>query len=130
MRTTMQIADRGLSPVIAATKELWHQYHLTYDLTGHVAKEVRRALSIERPNTRPRIKGRNSRPPTRSWRTRSSALASWQHGMGEAPETLRSSQARGTGTVLGKLSLKFDGYTSMIAQGLTVTSISSPQTSP
>jgi hypothetical protein len=45
----------------AATKKLWRQYHLTYDQTRHVAKEVRRALSIERPNTRTRAGARLSR---------------------------------------------------------------------
>jgi hypothetical protein len=58
MRTTLQMVDRGLSPVIAATKKLWRQYHLTYDQTRYVAKEVRRALSIERPTTRTRAVAR------------------------------------------------------------------------
>ena len=39
----------GLHQVINATKKLWRQYHLTYDQTHYVAKEVRRALAIERP---------------------------------------------------------------------------------
>ena len=40
--------------MIAATKKLWRQYPLTYDQTRDVAKEVRRALAIERPKTRTR----------------------------------------------------------------------------
>ena len=56
MRTTSVNAKSSLSlmPVIAATKKLWRQYHLTYDQTHYVAKEVRRALAIERPKTRKR----------------------------------------------------------------------------
>jgi hypothetical protein len=58
---TLQMLDRGLSPVSAATKKLWRQYHLTYDQTRYVAKEVRRTLSIERANTRTRAGARLSR---------------------------------------------------------------------
>jgi hypothetical protein len=49
MRTTSANAKSSpsLLPVIAATKKLWRQYHLTYDQTHYVAKEVRRALAIE-----------------------------------------------------------------------------------
>jgi integrase/recombinase XerD len=56
VRTTSAKAKSSspLPPVFAASKELWHQYHLTYDQTHYVAKEVRRALPIERPNTRRR----------------------------------------------------------------------------
>jgi hypothetical protein len=61
MRTTLHMVDRGLSPVIAATTKLWRQYHLTYDQTRSMAKEVRRALSIERTNTRTRAVARLSR---------------------------------------------------------------------
>src|SRR6266478_2880567 len=39
---------QGLRSVINATKKLWRQHHLTYDQTRYVAKEVRRALVIER----------------------------------------------------------------------------------
>jgi hypothetical protein len=53
-----------LVPVIAATKKLWRQYHLTYDQTHYVAKEVRRALTIERPKTRQRMVARLSRMVT------------------------------------------------------------------
>jgi integrase/recombinase XerD len=54
-----------LKPVIAATKKLWRQYHLTYDQTHYVAKEVRRALAIERPKTRKRVVARLSREEER-----------------------------------------------------------------
>jgi hypothetical protein len=54
VRTTSAKAKPSspLLPVIAATKKLWHQYHPTDDQTHYAAKEVRRALPIERPNTR------------------------------------------------------------------------------
>jgi integrase/recombinase XerD len=52
-------------PVIAATKKLWRQYHLTYDQTHYVAKEVRRALAIERPKTPTRVVARLSREEER-----------------------------------------------------------------
>jgi integrase/recombinase XerD len=54
-----------LKSVIAATKKLWRQYHLTYDQTHCVAKEVRRALVIERPKTRTRVVARLSREEER-----------------------------------------------------------------
>lgn len=50
-----------LNSVIAATMKLWRQYHLTYDQTHYGAKEVRRALAIERPKTRKRVVARLSR---------------------------------------------------------------------
>jgi integrase/recombinase XerD len=67
MRTTSVKAksSSSLLPVIAATKKLWRQYHLTYDQTHYVAKEVRRALSIERPKTRKRVVARLSRDEER-----------------------------------------------------------------
>jgi integrase/recombinase XerD len=55
----------GLKAVIAATKKLWRQYHLTYDQTHYVAKEVRRARALERPKTRKRIVARLSREEER-----------------------------------------------------------------
>jgi integrase/recombinase XerD len=55
----------SLLPVIAATKKLWRQYRLTYDQTHYVAKEVRRALAIERPKTRKRVVARLSREEER-----------------------------------------------------------------
>jgi integrase/recombinase XerD len=55
----------GLAPVIAATKKLWRQYHLTYDQTHYVTKAVRRALAIERPKTRKRMVARLSREEER-----------------------------------------------------------------
>jgi len=67
MRTTSVKAkpSQGLSAVIAATKKLWRQYHLTYDQTHYVAKEVRRALAIERPKSRTRVVARLSREEER-----------------------------------------------------------------
>jgi integrase/recombinase XerD len=58
-------SSSALLPVIAATKKLWRQYHLTYDQTHYVAKEVRRALAIERPKTRKRVVDRLSREEER-----------------------------------------------------------------
>ena len=43
-----------LATVITATLKLWRKHHLSYDQTRYVAKEVRRALAIARPSTRPR----------------------------------------------------------------------------
>ena len=51
-------SDSGLQSVITATKKLWRHHHLTYDQARYVAKEVRRALSIERPKTRQRAVAR------------------------------------------------------------------------
>jgi integrase/recombinase XerD len=67
MRTTSANAKSSpsLLPVIAATKKLWRQYHLTYDQTHYVAKAVRRALAIERPKTRKRVVARLSREEER-----------------------------------------------------------------
>jgi integrase/recombinase XerD len=50
-----------LDTVIMDTLKLWRRYHLTYDQTRYVAKEVRRALAIERPPTRQRVIARLSR---------------------------------------------------------------------
>src|SRR5688500_10568502 len=55
----------SLKAVIAATKKLWRPYHLTYDQTHYVAKEVRRALAIERPKTRKKVVARLSREEER-----------------------------------------------------------------
>jgi integrase/recombinase XerD len=67
MRTTSVKAkpSQGLSAVIAATKKLWRQAHLTYDQTHYVAKEVRRALGIKRPKSRTRVVARLSREEER-----------------------------------------------------------------
>ena len=51
----------ALRAVISATKKLWRQYHLTYDQTRYVSKEVRRALAIERTKIRKRVIARLSR---------------------------------------------------------------------
>jgi integrase/recombinase XerD len=50
-----------LDIVITETRKLWRKYHLTYDQTRYVAKEVRRALGIARPPTRQRVIARLSR---------------------------------------------------------------------
>jgi integrase/recombinase XerD len=57
MRTQSQKAksDAGLQAVIKATEKLWRRHHLSYDQTRYVAKEVRRALEIERPQSRVRV---------------------------------------------------------------------------
>jgi hypothetical protein len=39
---------------------MWRQYYLTYDQTHYVAKEVRRALTIERPKSRNQVVARLS----------------------------------------------------------------------
>jgi integrase/recombinase XerD len=67
MRTTSVNAKSSpsLKAVITATKKLWRQYHLTYDQTHYVAKEVRRALAIERPKSRTRVVARLSREEER-----------------------------------------------------------------
>jgi integrase/recombinase XerD len=67
MRTTSANtkSSPSLVPVIAATKKLWRQYHLTYDQTHYVAKAVRRALAIERPKSRKRAVARLSREEER-----------------------------------------------------------------
>jgi integrase/recombinase XerD len=67
MRTTSANAKSppGLTSVIAATKKLWRQYHLTYDQTHYIAKEVRRALAIERPKSHTRVVARLSREEER-----------------------------------------------------------------
>jgi predicted amidophosphoribosyltransferase len=67
MRTTSANAKSSpsLKAVITATKKLWRQYHLTYDQTHYVAKEVRRALAIERPKSRTRVVARLSREEER-----------------------------------------------------------------
>jgi len=50
-----------LKGVINATKKLWRQYHLSYDQTQYVVKEVRRALAVEHPKMRKRTVARLSR---------------------------------------------------------------------
>jgi len=52
---------QSLRSVINAKKKLWRQYHLTYDQTRYVAKEVRHALAVERPKSRKRAVARLSR---------------------------------------------------------------------
>jgi integrase/recombinase XerD len=54
-------ANASLQSAIAATKKVWRQHHLSYDQCRYVAKEVRRARSIERPKTRARVVARLSR---------------------------------------------------------------------
>jgi integrase/recombinase XerD len=57
--------ESDLQAVIAATRKLWQRYHLTYDQTRYVAKEVRRTLAIKRPITRKRVVARLSREEER-----------------------------------------------------------------
>ena len=55
MRTPSSKAQSvPLATVITATLKLWRKHHLSSDQTRYVAKEVRRALAIARPSTRPR----------------------------------------------------------------------------
>jgi integrase/recombinase XerD len=63
MRTPSATAkpDSRLKSVIAATQKLWRQHHLTYDQARYVAKEVRRALSLQQPQQRKRVVTRLSR---------------------------------------------------------------------
>ena len=50
-----------LKTVITATTNLWRQHYLTYDQARYVAKEVRCALTLERPKQRKRVVARLSR---------------------------------------------------------------------
>ena len=63
MRTPSAKAKSGksLKGVITATTKLWRQQHLTYDQARYVAKEVRKALAIERTKTRSHVVERLSR---------------------------------------------------------------------
>src|SRR5919198_4059593 len=62
MRTpSAKTKSAPLDRVITETLKLWRRYHLTYDQTRYVAKEVRRALAIARPPTRQRAIARLSR---------------------------------------------------------------------
>ena len=54
-------SPQGLRSVINATKKLWRQHHLPYDQAHYVAKEVRRALAIERTKIRKRVIARLAR---------------------------------------------------------------------
>lgn len=55
----------GLQSLISATTKLWRSQHLTYDQARYVAKEVRRALTLERPKQRKRVVARLSRDEER-----------------------------------------------------------------
>jgi predicted amidophosphoribosyltransferase len=63
MRTSSAKAKppQSLRSVINATKKLWHQYHLTYNQTRYLAKEVRHALTVERLKTHKRVVAQLSR---------------------------------------------------------------------
>jgi integrase/recombinase XerD len=50
---------------LIATTKLWRSHHLTYDRARYVAKEVRRALALERPKIRKRVVARLSRDEAR-----------------------------------------------------------------
>jgi integrase/recombinase XerD len=67
MRTpsTKAKGSEGLTSLITATTKLWRSHHLTYDQARYVAKEVRRALALERPKTRKRVVARLSRDEER-----------------------------------------------------------------
>jgi len=67
MRAPSQKAksDSDLRAVIKATQKLWRRHHLSYDQTRYVAKEVRHALELERPQVRTRIIERLSRDEER-----------------------------------------------------------------
>jgi integrase/recombinase XerD len=67
MRTPSANAKReeGFNSLITATTKLWRSHHLTYDQARYVAKEVRRALSLERPTQRKRVVARLSRDEER-----------------------------------------------------------------
>jgi len=58
-------SEEGLKSLVAATTKLWRSYHLTYDQARYVAKEVRRALTLERPKQRKRVVARLSRDEER-----------------------------------------------------------------
>ena len=62
MRTpSVKTKSAPLDRVSTETLKLWRKYHLTYDHTRYVAKEVRRALALARPPTRQRVIARLSR---------------------------------------------------------------------
>jgi integrase/recombinase XerD len=58
-------SNADLTSLIIATTKLWRSYHLTYDRARYVAKEVRRALTLERPTQRKRVVARLSRDEER-----------------------------------------------------------------
>ena len=58
-------SEPDLQAVIKATRKLWRRHHLSYDQTRYVAKEVRRALELERPQVRIRVIERLSREEER-----------------------------------------------------------------
>jgi integrase/recombinase XerD len=58
-------SEEGFKFLITATTKLWRSHHLTYDQARYVAKEVRRALSLERPKQRKRVVARLSRDEER-----------------------------------------------------------------
>ena len=67
MRTPSEMTKSvpDLQAVIRATQKLWRRHHLSYDQTRYVAKEVRRALELERPQVRTRVIERLSRDEER-----------------------------------------------------------------
>jgi integrase/recombinase XerD len=50
-----------LKSLITATTKLWRKYHLTYDQTRYIAKQVRQALRLARVQARQRVVERLSR---------------------------------------------------------------------
>jgi integrase/recombinase XerD len=58
-------SDDSFKSLIAAPTKLWRSHHLTYDQARYVAKEVRRALALERPKIRKTVVARLSRDEAR-----------------------------------------------------------------
>ncbi len=54
-------SEKSLKALITATIKLWRKHHLTYDQARYVAKEVRKALGVQRIKTRKRVIQRLSR---------------------------------------------------------------------
>jgi integrase/recombinase XerD len=64
-KSTKVLKPDSMKPLIAATVKLWRRHHLTYDQARYVAKEVRKALQIERSKIRKTVVTRLSREEER-----------------------------------------------------------------
>ena len=64
-KSSKSIHSDPLKPLITATVKLWHRHHLTYDQARYMAREVRKALKIERVKTHKRVVSRLSREEER-----------------------------------------------------------------
>jgi integrase/recombinase XerD len=64
-KSTKVLKPDSMKPLIAATVKLWRRHHLTYDQARYVAKEVRKALQIERAKIRKTVVTRLSREEER-----------------------------------------------------------------